>query len=263
MTRLDLDTALRVAIDAADAAGAILLEGHGIRDKTFSSKAHRNDPVTEYDRRAEAAIVGRIGEAFPGAGILGEESGRLGAPSDTEWIIDPLDGTNNFVRGVPHFAVSIALRSRGEIVVGCIHDPMRGETFTAIRGRGASVNGATMAASHQPALAGALVTVGFSYLPARRTRVLDRLPEIAPHARAIRCTGSAALDLAYVAGGRFDAAWYLSLHEWDVAAARLLIAEAGGTLTDLSGAPLDDPQRGLLASNGRFHGALVESLGGG
>jgi len=257
---LDLQNALRTARTAAYAAGEVLLSGLGSNDLNVRSKSHRHDPVTLYDLRADETIRSVIAREFPSHAVLSEESGQAGDAEARTWVIDPLDGTNNYLRGIPHFAVSIALRSRDTLLVACVHDPVRSETFTAVAGAGAKRNGSAIRVSTQSALDGAAVAVGFSYDPERRVRTLDEIPGWIEEARALRATGSAALDLAYVAAGRFDVAWYLALSAWDVAAGILLIREAGGRATDLAGEPLVDPLDGLVASNGLVHDAFLAAL---
>jgi myo-inositol-1(or 4)-monophosphatase len=254
--------ALRVAVEAALEAGAILEQGMSDPDKAPTPKTNRHDPVTVYDRRAEKAIVDVLEAAFPDWGILSEEGTRRRPDAPHLWVIDPLDGTNNFLRGLPHFAVSIGLCDRRGTAVACVHDPCRNETFTAIRDRGARLGGRSMSVSAQSSLDGAVLGVGLSTVIERRTRTVSQLPPLIPHVRSLRLFGSAALDLAYVAAGRFDAIWYLSLHDWDVAAGRLLITEAGGRVSDLRGFPLRTPEEGVLASNGPLHQAMLPLVTG-
>ena len=259
---LDLQGALRTARTAARAAGEILLSGFGSNDLGVRAKSHRHDPVTLYDLRADETIRSVIAREFPNHAVLSEESGQAGDADAPTWVIDPLDGTNNFLRGIPHFAVSIALRFPDALLVACVHDPVRGETFTAVAGDGAARNGSPIRVSAQSTLDGAAVAVGFSHHPEQRTKTLNEIPGLIEEARALRTTGCAALDLAYVATGRFDVAWYLALSAWDVAAGILLIREAGGRTTDLAGEPLVDPLDGLIASNGLMHDAFLAALRG-
>ncbi|MBU0595783.1 inositol monophosphatase [Candidatus Bipolaricaulota bacterium] len=253
--------ALHTATAAAQAAGRLLLRGFASRDKGVQAKSHRHDPVTIYDREADEAILCAIAAEFPGHAILSEETGQSGDEAAPTWVIDPLDGTNNFLRGIPHFAVSIALRINGEPLVACVHDPIRAETFTAARGGGAHLNGSPIEVSPQCTLDGTAIAVGFSHRPERRATTIRLLPGLIEDARALRTSGCAALDLAYVAAGRFDVAWYLALSAWDIAAGALLIHEAGGRLTDLHGDPLVDPRGGVVASNGHVHGVFLHALG--
>ena len=235
-------------------------QGFFAKDKAAETKAHRHDPVTVYDRRADEAIQQVLLGAFPNWAIVSEEGDKTTAASGTHWIIDPLDGTNNFLRGVPDFAVSIGLADEDGPAVACIYDPLRDEMFTAVRGEGAQRNGHAIEVSDHGAIDGAVLGIGLSTLPQRRAITLASLNRFTESVRSLRLTGSAALDLAYVAAGRFDATWYLSLHAWDVAAGMLLVAEAGGRVSDLHGAPLIDPDHGILATNGRLHDAMVDAI---
>lgn len=253
-------SALQAAIAAARAAGAVLRRGFGTALDGTRTKAHRHDPVTVYDLAADRVIAEILLAADPRVGILSEEGTRLGTAA-ASWVVDPLDGTNNFLRGVPDFAVSIALVDAEGSVVGCIYDPLRDDLYTAARGRGAERNGSPLRVSAQASLDGAVLGVGLSSEPVRRAATIAQLPALIDSARALRIVGSAALDLAYVAAGRFDATWYLSLHDWDVAAGRLLVCEAGGRVTDLRGRPLVSvADAGILASNGALHPLVLGAL---
>ncbi len=249
--------ALSAAVEAAQAAGRILRHGLGAPILDARTKAHRHDPVTAFDVKADAAIAAVLLAAAPGLRIVSEEGIRPGAARYPAWVVDPLDGTNNYLRGVPEVAVSIALVDERGPIAGCVYDPFRDELFTAVLGRGAERNGTRLAVSSLATLDGAVLGVGFSTEPRRREVTLAQLPPFIDAVRALRIVGAAALDLAYVAAGRFDAAWYLSLCEWDVAAGQLLVDEAGGCVTDLRGEPLVAPERGVLASNGALHARLV------
>lgn len=260
-TPSDTERTLRIAVHAAQTAGHVLVGGFSSADKRARPKAHRNDPVTVYDRRAEDAITRILTAERPDDGILSEESAESKGTSGLRWIIDPLDGTSNFLAGIPHFAVSIALAAGDEVILGCVHDPIRDETFTAVRGSGACLNERPIRISSRETLDGAVVGVGLSYHPGRRAKMVGQLPPFLSRASVLRILGSAALDIAYVAAGRFDAVWFLSLHEWDVAGGGLLVKEAGGRLTDLAGGPLGDPRSGIAASNGRCHDAFLHALG--
>lgn len=253
--------ALEAAVVAARQAGAILRRGFGTPLEGTVTKAHRHDPVTVYDREADRAIADVLLAADPHAGLVSEEGTHRAETIGLRWIVDPLDGTNNFLRGVPDFAVSIALADSQGPCVGCIYDPLRDDLYTAVRGAGAWRNGIALRVSSQSSLDGAVLGVGLSTEPARRAVTLAQLSAFSPHVRALRIVGSAALDLAYVAAGRFDATWYLSLHDWDIAAGRLLVAEAGGRVTDLRGEPPVAPaERGVLASNGPIHSLVLDAL---
>lgn len=256
------ERALAVAAGAARRVGAILRGGLNA-EKSAKEKAHRHDPVTVFDRRSEEILVAAVEESFPDHAILSEEGTRKEGTSEYKWIMDPLDGTNNFLRGIPHLSISLALTVNSQTRMACIYDPMRDEMFSAIAGRGAFMNGIPLRVSEQERVEGAMVGVGFSSRPERALRTHATLASLIPNVRALRTFGSACLDLAYVAAGRFDAAWYLSLSPWDVQAAVLLIIEAGGRASGLDGATLDDPETGIVASNGRLHDEMIAIIDGG
>jgi myo-inositol-1(or 4)-monophosphatase len=262
MSMLSLpDRARDTALEAARAAGDVLVRGFSSLKKGAREKGHPYNPVTMYDRQSEDVII-RILEA-EGAdhGILSEESAEVVGTSGLRWIIDPLDGTNNFLAGIPHFAVSIALAAGDEVVFGCVHDPIRNETSFAVRGGGASLNGEPIHVSARDTLDGSVLGVGLSHHPSHRIEMIAGLQPFLQRAGVLRTLGSAVLDLAYVAAGRIDAVWYVSLNAWDIAAGGLLVEEAGGRLTDLTGAALQDPRSGIAASNGRIHDAFLHALG--
>ncbi len=253
--------ALDAAVAAARRAGAILRSGLGKPLEGTETKAHRHDPVTVYDREADRAIADILLATDRHTGLVSEEGIHRAETNGRRWVVDPLDGTNNFLRGVPDFAVSIALVDSEGSCVGCVYDPLRDDLYTAVRGQGARRNGSPLCVSSHSLLEGAVLGVGFSTEPARRAVTLAQLPAFSPHVRALRIVGSAALDLAYVAAGRFDAMWYLSLHDWDIAAGQLLVTEAGGRVTDLRGEPLAAPgEWGVLASNGLIHPLVLDAL---
>jgi len=252
----DLSTRLEVAIQAAYAAGEILRDGFHSGVIAYDTKANRNDPVTEFDLRADRTIVDMVRDSFPHDGVLTEERGIDGASENGQWVIDPLDGTSNFSRHIPHFAVSIAYCEGYHPLMACIHDPICGETYTAIRGTGAHLNENALRVSAQNDLEGAFLAVGSSKHIALREAIHRQMPPFLRAARAIRTTGSAALDLAYVAASRFDGVWYPSLSWWDVAAGILLIEEAGGHTTNYQGQPFAGATSSIVASNGHLHDCI-------
>jgi len=249
-----------VAIDAARAAGHLLRdELHGSR--TIATKGSPTNLVTEMDARAEALIVGQLREAFPGDGVLAEEAGGRSGASGRRWIVDPLDGTTNYAHGLPVYAVAIALEAAGQVVLGVAYDPSHDELYVAERGRGASLNGRPLRVSARGRLDESLLATGFPY-DIRETADTN-LPEYAAfsrRARAVRRLGSAVLDFAWVAAGRFDGYWELRLGPWDVAAGSLLVEEAGGRVTDLTGGRLDLAAPAVVASNGAIHDAMLAVL---
>jgi myo-inositol-1(or 4)-monophosphatase len=250
----------RVAVDAARAAGRLL------RDELSGARriAYKGSPtnlVTEMDQRAEALILERLRGAFPDDAILAEEQGAAGGRSGRRWIVDPLDGTTNYAHGLPIFGVSIALEVAPRLVLGVVYDPSRDEMFVGERGAGATLNDAPIKVSATPSLDASLLVTGFPY-NIRETRDTN-LPEYAAfslRARAVRRLGSAVIDLAYVACGRFDAYWELRLGAWDVAAGSVLVQEAGGRVTGIDGGALDVDAPTLLASNGLIHEEMRRAL---
>jgi myo-inositol-1(or 4)-monophosphatase len=220
------------------------------------------DLVTEFDMGAQEILAGRLSEAFPGHGILAEEGLTRPGRSGYRWVLDPLDGTTNYAHTFPVFCVSAALEHGGRSVLGLVYDPMREEMFSALEGRGASLNGQKVQVSSVGDLGRSLLATGFPY-DIRTTAVnnLDHWSHFLVRAQAIRRCGSAALDLCYVACGRFDGFWEIKLKPWDVAAGGLIVIEAGGRVTDFGGRDhrLDIPE--TLASNGRIHQAMIDVLG--
>jgi myo-inositol-1(or 4)-monophosphatase len=224
------------------------------------------DLVTVADRTAEKLIRERLGEAFPGHGIYGEEGTRERMDGEFRWYVDPLDGTTNFAHGLPQFCVSLGLERRqpgieagqdGTLVAAVIYDPMRDELFTAERGKGAWLNGKPMRVSHTPELAEALLATGFPSRKRHDSPNVHFYHEFTLRSHGLRRAGSAALDLASVASGRMDAFWEFNLNPWDTAAGVLLIEEAGGRVTDFSGSQFKLDSREVLASNGFIHDELV------
>jgi myo-inositol-1(or 4)-monophosphatase len=226
---------LNTAISAARKAGNIISRSMDRVDTlTITSKA-QNDFVTEVDQKAEVAIIETISRAYPGHSFLGEESGRSG-DSEYLWIIDPLDGTTNFLHGFPQFAVSIALEYRGEITQGVVYDPVSQELFTASKGDGAQLNNRRLRVTKQRGLEGALLGTGFPFKQQQHLDTyLETFKALFPDTAGIRRPGSAALDLAYLAAGRIDGFWEIGLSPWDMAAGVLLVKEAGGAVGDFSG----------------------------
>ena len=250
----------RVAVDAARAAGHLLeSELHGSRRIAY--KGSPTNLVTEMDARAEELIVGRLLAAFPDDGILAEERGARRGRSGRRWIIDPLDGTTNYAHGLPIFGVSIGLEADRRVQVGVVFDPNRDELFVAEHGRGATVNGQPLAASATATLGESLLATGFPYNV--RETADNNLREYAAFAvrtRGVRRMGSAVLYLAWLATGRLDGYWELTLGPWDAAAGSLLVEEAGGRVTNLTGGALDLDAPALVASNGRIHDAMLAVL---
>lgn len=254
---------LDFAIQTARDAGRILAERFG-RTLEITNKSEL-DLVTESDLASERLIIDRIKTHHPRHAILAEESGAS-EPDDREresdwrWIIDPLDGTTNYAHGYPCFCVSIGLAHRGRLELGVIYDPMRDELFTAERGQGAALNGRRIRVSPTPHLASALLCTGFPYDVRERTEFARHFANFIMAAQGVRRDGAAALDLAYVAAGRFDGFWEEGLKPWDVAAGALLIEEAGGRVTNYAGGPLDIYSPPIMASNGLVHEEMMRVL---
>ena len=229
------DDLLSTAREAALAAGAVLRDSFRSAGLEIEMK-ERHDFVSSADREAEATIIEIIRERFPDHGILAEESGHGGGRSDFEWVVDPLDGTTNFLEGLPMYAVSIACRQNSRTVAAVIFDPERGDCFSAALGGGASRNGEPMTVSSRQGLDGAFLATGYPFKARAALDVyLEVFRDVFLQAKAIRRCGSAALDLAYTAAGTFDGFFEFRLAPWDVAAGALIIEEAGGRVSDLEG----------------------------
>lgn len=259
--------ALRDAASAiARAAGELLRARFRTRAAEGLAVRGERDPVTAADRDSEALIVAAIREAFPGHAILGEEGGVRPdrPPAGTVWIVDPLDGTVNFLHGHPFYAVSIAVWHDGAPLAGVVHAPSLGEHFAAARGHGATLNGARIAVNDTPRLLDAILATGFPYDRSHvRQNNLAQADALTLAARGVRRNGAAAIDLAYVAAGIYGGFWEYWLSPWDVAAGGLLVLEAGGRVTDVAG--VEAPAawgfgRNVLASNARLHAAIAAHL---
>ena len=250
----------RVAESAVREAGLYLRQNLGRRfEASFKGAV---DLVTPFDVGAQEILAGRISAAFPEHGILAEENLSKPGASEFRWIIDPLDGTTNYAHAFPVFSVSAALERAGRVVLGFVHDPMRGETFRAEAGGGATLNGQPIRVSGVGDLGKSLLATGFPYdVRTSPDNNLGHWGHFIVRAQAIRRCGSAALDLAYIACGRFDGFWELKLKPWDVAAGALLVAEAGGRVTDFRGGDFTLQSPGLLATNGLIHSDMLGVLG--
>jgi len=251
---------LNIAVRAARRAGEVIIRSlNRLESLTVTAKG-RNDFVTEVDRAAEAEIIAVIRRHYPQHAFLAEESGSSGE-HETVWIIDPLDGTTNFLHGFPVFAVSIACQMKGRLEHAVIYDPMRGELFTASRGAGAHLENHRMRVSKARGIDGSLIATGFPYRA--NTRYLDSymsmLRAVTEQAAGVRRPGSAALDLAYVAAGRVDGFWEIGLAPWDTAAGTLLIQEAGGRIGTLTGGEYKQGGH-IVAGTPRVYTALLELL---
>jgi myo-inositol-1(or 4)-monophosphatase len=253
---------LNFAIETARDAGNILLEKFG-RIETVTKKGDIN-LVTEADLASEALIIERIRSHFPKHAILAEEAGNavvaVEGDSGHKWIIDPLDGTTNYAHAYPCFAVTIALEHQGEIVLGVTLDPTRNELFAAEKGRGATLNGKPISVSATDELGNSLLVTGFPYDIKHREKFAANLTELLLRSRGVRRDGSAAIDMAYVACGRFDGFWEEGLSPWDMAAGQLLIEEAGGWVTNYDGSAFSIYRPPVCASNGLIHNEMLAVL---
>lgn len=252
---------LTTAVKAARRAGQIITRASQDVDLLKVSSKRQNDFVTEVDRAAEDAIVGILREAYPDHAILAEESGESGPESEYRWIIDPLDGTTNFIHGMPQYAVSIALEHRGQMQSAVVFDPVRNEMFTASRGRGAFLNDRRIRVSRRAKLGEALLGTGFPY------RVWDHVDaylgmfkSLMEKTAGLRRPGAAALDLAYVACGRFDGFFEIGLSPWDIAGGSLLVSEAGGLVCNLQGETGYMESGNLVASTPRIYPAILQAI---
>lgn len=252
---------LNIGVRAARRAGDIIVRHLDRVDALKVESKQANDFVTEVDRLAERDIIETILKSYPAHSFLGEESGLHGESDEHVWVIDPLDGTTNFLHNFPVFAVSIGYRYRGRVEHGIIYDPMRQELFTASRGGGAQLDERRIRVSQRRTLEGALIGTGFPFREHSRLDVYMRtLDAVIRKTAGVRRPGAAALDLAYVAAGRLDGFWEMGLKEWDVAAGALMIQEAGGIVGNLSGGPDYLPRGDIMAGNPKLFAALAREL---
>ncbi|HEK86541.1 MAG: inositol monophosphatase family protein [Candidatus Saccharicenans sp.] len=250
---------LEAAKKAAIKAGDYLLSGVS-EEKKIDFKG-QVDLVTAFDRKSEEMIYQELSRAFPEHSFLAEEAIRKDNKSEYRWVVDPLDGTTNFAHGLPIFCVSIALTFRQEVVVGVIYDPNRREIFTAIKGEGAFLNDRPIKVSKTAELDKSLLATGFPYdVRTSPDNNLNHFASFAVKAQALRRCGSAALDLSYVACGRFDGFWEMKLKPWDLAAGSLLVKEAGGQTTDFYGRDFELSSPDIVASNGLIHQSMLEII---
>lgn len=255
------ESLLNEAKAAAREAGRIQLTN--MLHKHHIDYKGRYDLVTRVDRKCEDRIIGRLEKRFPNISFLAEESSPdFDQQSSSEhWIIDPLDGTTNFTHGYPAFCCSIALRRNGRIVLGVVYEPVRDELFEAVEEQGARLNGKSIYVSDTSKLSRSLLATGFPYDRCEQPDTnLDRFCAMTMRTQGVRRGGSAALDLCYTACGRFDGFWEIRLSTWDVSAGVLIVQEAGGHVTNLSGGPFDGSGMEILATNSKLHEKLVQSL---
>ena len=253
---------LNIGIRAARAAGKVITQNVDRFDPMTIEKKQRNDFVTEIDRKAESEIVGTLQRSYPDHAFLCEESGLIGRDdAEYRWIIDPLDGTTNFIHGLHHFSVSIALTQNGKLFQAVVYDPMRQELFTAGKGEGAYLDSKRLRVSTTARLENALLSCGFPY---RDNQDLDFFQRTSRHyterSGGVRRLGSAALDLAYVAAGRIDGTWLTGLQSWDMAAGGLIVREAGGLLNDFDGGDDWMDKGEVIASTPKVHHQMLEVM---
>lgn len=250
---------LNFAIGVAKDAGALLRDRLGTRID-ISHKGSIN-LVTDVDLASEKLIREAISTYYPRHEILAEEGGLTESKSEYRWIVDPLDGTTNYAHGYPVFCVSIGLERNGEVVLGVVYDPMREELFTAERGGGATLNNRPVHISKIQDLSDSILSTGFPYdIKTSKLTNLDHWANFAMNAQALRRDGAAALDLCYVACGRYDGFWELNLSPWDTAAGSLIVAEAGGRISNFAGGEFSNYEPEVVASNGLIHDRMIEVL---
>lgn len=257
----DIKKYKEVLFEAADEAGKIITENY---NKVFriGRKQEYNDLVTEVDHKSEKKIIEVIHKHFPEHNVLSEECGNLNMTSDCVWIVDPIDGTVNYAHALPIFAVSIALEIKNEIELGLVYNPVLNEKFHAEKGKGAFRNDLKISVSKIEKLKDALLVTGFPYLARENTgNCIDHFNNFIKRGLPIRRLGSAALDMCYVACGRFDGFWEVALNPWDMAAGYLILKEAGGKFSNFKGEEFSIYKKQLLATNGNIHEEMIEVLG--
>ncbi|HEY8487910.1 MAG TPA: inositol monophosphatase family protein [Thermaerobacter sp.] len=276
---LDAETLRNAVIDVALRGGEMLRHHFGAATGV-RTKTSRYDLVTEADEAIEAELAAYIQRQFPGHAVVGEEdisrrvlSGQAGSREgavaqaagerEWEWLVDPIDGTTNFIHGLPIVATSVAILYRNEVLAGAVFNPIQDELYVAVRRHGATLNGRPLRVSAEEELAESLLATGFQYDAVEGKRInLDLFRAVLAEARNVRAIGSAALSLCYVGAGRISGFWELRLGPWDLAAGTLVVREAGGRVTRLDGGPFDVWQPSVVATNGRIHEALVRLLQG-
>ena len=259
-----MEPMLNIALRAARKAGEIVARATEHVDTLDVKEKSANDFVTEVDQAAEKEVIYQISKAHPDHAFLGEEGGLQGnVDSDYQWIIDPLDGTTNFIRGIPHFAISIACLYKGQLEHAVILDPIRREEFTASRGKGAQLNGRRMRVSSRKSLDGALIGTGIPFKSRSESHIpayAKSMASVAHQTAGIRRAGAASLDLAYVAAGRLDAFWEIGLSQWDIAAGVLLVKECGGLVADFNGGNDYMKSGNIVAGNPKCFKAVLQTV---
>ena len=253
---------LNIAVRAARNAGKVIIRSMEQMDKVEVESKGSSDFVTSVDIAAEQTIIETIRKSYPDHTIIGEESGVLtGSDDNVQWIIDPLDGTTNFIKGIPHFAVSIAIKVKGKLDQAVVFDPVRGELFTASRGKGAQLNGTRIRVTAQKDLAGTILATGFPFKHKQHSNAyMAMFSSLFQKTSDMRRAGSASLDLAYVAAGRVDGFFEIGLKPWDTAAGELLVIEAGGLVTDFAGGHNHTKSGNIVASNSRLLKEILKDI---
>ena len=251
---------MQVALRVAEEAGEMLLERfHGEKEVSFKGRA---DLVSDVDKLAESLIIQELSREYPEAGFLAEESEPVGGSSEYTWIIDPIDGTRNYVLGIPFFCLVIALAKGDDIQLGLTYDPVRREMFQAVKGQGAYVNGSPISVSGKGRLEEALLSYDLGYVDETASRAIELVLHLWPNIQGTRMMGSAALGLAYAACGRVDMYFHHNLSPWDVASGLLLVKEAGGIITDKRGNPGTLYSEGIIASGAELHAEFLRATDG-
>ena len=247
-------------ITIAKEAGEIIRDGFG-KNFLVEYKTNVSNLVTEIDKKSEAKIIEFVKKEFPGHSILAEESGRHDSSNEYLWIIDPLDGTTNFAHGLPIFSVSIGIQKNNELICGVVYDVMRDAMYATEKGGGAFCNDRKLHVSINDDIKKSVLVTGFPYnVHDNPDFAYERFIAFLRTAGAIRRLGSAAIDMCYVAEGVFDGFWEVSLNAWDMAAGKLIVEEAGGIVTDFEGRPMDVFQKQILATNGKVHEIMIDTL---
>ncbi|MFH1715123.1 MAG: inositol monophosphatase family protein [Elusimicrobiota bacterium] len=257
---MNLNNTVSVMRDAAKDAGEYIFKRVG-RIKRLDYKGDVKNLVTDVDKGAERIIIKLLKKSFPEYGFLAEESGLTESKSDYRWVIDPLDGTTNFAHGFPHFSVSIALEHKGKIIAGTVYDPVKDEMFYAYKGGGAYLNKKRITVSKEKMFAKSLLATGFAYdIRTHAKYTAELLVNLLLNAQELRRAGSAALDLSYIACGRFEGYWERGLSPWDTAAGFIIVEEAGGKVTNFNNRKYDPYQKQILATNGKIHKQMLKII---
>jgi len=252
---------LNTAVSAAYAAGEIILRNIQRLDSIKISEKGKNEFVSEVDQKAEERILSIISKKYPNDSVLAEESGLSKESSDNQWLIDPLDGTTNYIHNFPHYAVSIALQKNKELILGVVYDPFKQELFTAEKGQGALLNNHKIRVSERTNIEGALLGTGIPFREGQDVeQYIETLKSFIKESAGIRRAGAAALDLAYVASARLDGFWETKLNPWDIAAGIVIVREAGGLITDLEGGENYFDTGNILAANVKILKSMLKHL---